>query len=299
MKVRQKNRLSQLFVLTVVMALSVFLPASKGISAEKLNLVVMDPLCAPLACECVQGYAQRRYEVLGKYLEKKLGVKIKVVFDPSLTNVLKEKTVSKADIIIGKHSVIESDAKINQLSLTPIASLTDKEGLTTQYGMLVVWKKDPAQSVSDLKDYRVLLGPKDSVEKHGAALDLLKVNKVPAPADIEICTACSDSACKIVELKKGEKAVATISSYAKPLLEGCGTIKKGDLRVVGKTKPVPFITVFLRSSLPADQQNMIKKALMVSGENNKLCEALESSYGFIEYTVPKTKKSASKKKLKK
>ncbi len=45
-----------------------------------LTLVVMDPLAAPLACDCVQGYAQRKYESLGAYLQTKLGREVKVVW---------------------------------------------------------------------------------------------------------------------------------------------------------------------------------------------------------------------------
>jgi len=39
-------------------------------------------------------------------------------------------------------------------------------------------------------------------------------------------------------------AATVISSYAQPLLEGCGTIKKGDLRVIGETDPMPFVVAF-------------------------------------------------------
>ena len=39
---------------------------------RQLTVVVMDPLAAPLSCPCVEGYAQRRYEVLGEYLSRRL-----------------------------------------------------------------------------------------------------------------------------------------------------------------------------------------------------------------------------------
>ena len=38
---------------------------------EPLRLVVMDPLAAPLACDCVGGYAQRDYTRLGAFLEER------------------------------------------------------------------------------------------------------------------------------------------------------------------------------------------------------------------------------------
>src|SRR5438445_12922447 len=76
-----------------------------------LTLVVMDPLAAPLSCPCVKGYAQRDYEKLAKHLEKQLGREVKVHFNESLINALEKKTDGKADLIIGKESVIRHQAK--------------------------------------------------------------------------------------------------------------------------------------------------------------------------------------------
>src|SRR5688500_162229 len=44
-------------------------PEAAG-SGDAISMVVMDPLALPLSCPCVAGYAQRKYEVLGEYLEK-------------------------------------------------------------------------------------------------------------------------------------------------------------------------------------------------------------------------------------
>ena len=69
------------------------------------------------------------------------------------------------------------------------------------------------------------------------------------------------------------KAAAVISSYAEPLLEGCGSIKKGDLRVVGQTQPVPFVTALVSDELdPAMQKqvllSLITAAALTSGGNS-------------------------------
>ncbi len=73
-----------------------------------------------------------------------------------------------------------------------------------------------------------------------------------------------------------------ISSYALALLEGCGTIKKGDLRVVGETEEVPFITCFVSSSLDSSVQAAIREAL-VKSKDPALLTALESKAGFALY----------------
>src|SRR5207248_10322855 len=94
--------------LAATLALAATAPAA---DKPALTLVVMDPLAAPLSCPCVAGYAQRDYEKLAKYLEGQLGRPVKVAFDESLTTALKKKTDGKADLVIGKCSVVLADAK--------------------------------------------------------------------------------------------------------------------------------------------------------------------------------------------
>ncbi|MFN0051622.1 MAG: PhnD/SsuA/transferrin family substrate-binding protein [Planctomycetales bacterium] len=271
--------------LAVVTLLSGFLMTQEqGVAAEPsgLTLVIMDPLAAPLSCPCVKGYAQRNYDKLGNFLSEELGVPVQVVYAESLEEALDdESSGGRADIVIGKRSVVASQAKRHALSLQPELALTGKDGQTTQTGLIVVGAADPAQSVKDLKGYRIIFGVSDCDEKHKAALDLLRQNGVAAPTDIETCAACSDGATTILELGPKAKAATVISSYAAPLLEGCGTIKKGDLRVVGTTAPVPFVTAFVSEKLTPSVRMSVIAALKEVGDEPSLLLALETKAGFV------------------
>lgn len=271
--------------------------AEEGTS-HPLTVVVMDPLAAPLACDCVQGYAQRKYEALGEYLEASLGRPVKVVWSSSLAVALKEEAEGRADLVIGKHSVVRSDAKRAKLDVTPIAMLTSRDGATTQTGLIVVPKLDPAKTISDLKGYRILFGPDDCDEKHDAPVALLIEAGVQVPQSRETAAACSEAATKVLELPDDVRAAAVISSYAQPLLEGCGTIAKGDLRIVGETKPVPFVAAFINTRLPRPEREAIKEALLMTGEDPLLCLALESQSGFaaLESKTSASVSPVSKKK---
>ncbi|MAT15892.1 MAG: hypothetical protein CMJ46_11565, partial [Planctomyces sp.] len=77
------------------------------------------------------------------------------------------------------------------------------------------------------------------------------------------------------------KAAAIISSYAEPLLEGCGSVKKGDLRVVGESESVPFVTAFVNSRLSTAEQDQIKEALLNMVTQPELLMSLETSVGFL------------------
>lgn len=272
------------------MAVSQLLPAAEP-AAPGLTLLVMDPLAKELSCPCVKGYAQREYDELGKHLAAKLKRPVKVVYSETMIGALKSgKLPGGVDLIVGKRSVVESDARASQMEVTPLASLSGKDGLTTQLGMIVVPAKDPAKSVSDLKGYQIYFGPEDCDEKHKAALDLLKQNGVAIPSKLETCTACSEGATKILELGPDVRAATVISSYAAPLLEGCGTIQKGDLRVVGKTEPVPFITAFATSRLSKDDISAVRALLLDLIESPQLCIALETRLGFVELAGDAKKK---------
>ncbi|QDT88818.1 outer membrane protein assembly factor BamB family protein [Gimesia algae] len=250
-------------------------------SPQPLTLIIMDPLAAPLSCPCVKGYAQRKYETLGEYLETQLGRKVEVQFTESLAKALPKNGNDQACLIIGKQSVVLADATALKLKVQGIARLSDLQGETTQTGLIVVSAQDPAQHAKDLQGYRIFFGPSECDEKHQAALSILKNAHVPIPDKLEISQACSDGACKILEFDKDIRAAAVISSYAKPLLQGCGTIKKGDLRVVAETKPVPFITAFTGGNVNPAEQKQITAALLNVVTQPELCKALESLMGFV------------------
>ncbi|QDT43711.1 ABC transporter, phosphonate, periplasmic substrate-binding protein [Gimesia alba] len=260
-------------------------PAKQG-SPQSLTLIVMDPLAAPLSCPCVKGYAQRDYEKLGAYLEKELGRKVEVKFSESLAKVVPDKANQRAYLIIGKQSVVLADAGVLKLKVQGIARLSDLKGSTTQTGLIVVPTKDPAQTAKDLQGYRIFFGPSECDEKHLAAMNILKKAHVSIPEKLEISEACSDGACKILEFDKDVRAAAVISSYAKPLLQGCGTIKKGDLRVVAETKPVPFVTAFVGGDVNTAEQKEISTALMNVVTQPELCKSLESLLGFVTLDNP-------------
>lgn len=247
---------------------------------KALTIVVMDPLAAPLSCPCVQGYAQRDYDKLGEFLHEELGCEVKVVYSESLAGGI-EKAGAVPDLVIGKRSAVVAQARQQKLELTPSLALTDKEGETTQTGLIVVASKNPALSVSDLGGYRIIFGPEDCDEKHAAALALLKEHGVAPPQKLETCASCSDGATVLVEAGPAVKAATVISSYAAPLLEGCGTIQKGDLRVVGTTEPVPFVVLFISKTLPESEQTRILETLKLVGDEPVLRAAIESKQGFV------------------
>ncbi len=119
---------------------------------------------------------------------------------------------------------------------------------------------------------------------------LLKQHGVVPSGELETSAACSDGASLILELRGKQRAAAVISSYAKPLLEGCGTIHKGDLRVVGETEPVPFVGAFAVGSVSSADQARLTKLLLQASIDPALRIALETKSGFVAVEEKKKKK---------
>lgn len=277
-------------LLLVLPLLGAAFAAAPAQEVAPLTIVVMDPLALPLSCPCVKGYAQRDYDLLGKHLAKELGRPVNVHFSESLAVALEKKTGGKVDLIIGKESIVRLESKSIGLKTTPILSLTGKDGKTLMTGLFVVASADPALTLSDLKEHRLLFGPANADEKHSAALALLRDFEIAPPKTLETVPSCSTGATKVLELhKEGARAAAVISSYAQPLLEGCGTIKKGELRVVGETDPVPFIVAFVSDRVSAADRDVLERVLLMVGEAPKLRTALETKHGFVRFEAGKKK----------
>ncbi len=261
-----------------------------------LTMVVMDPLAAPLSCPCVAGYAQRDYEQLAEFLELRLNREVTLSFCESLR--LEDKRLRQADIVIGKRSVVEADSRSlasdQEPLYCPVGSLTDRDGSPWQQGLVVVHRDDPALRIEDLRKHTLYLGPQDCAEKNAAARQLFQKHGLNIPANTPISAACSDGATAVIEVTKigGPPAATVISSYAQPLLEGCGTIKRGDLRVIARTENVPFITAFLANKLPATLRTTLTEALLAVGDEPLLRLALETKQGFIQLASPEGKTPA-------
>jgi ABC-type phosphate/phosphonate transport system substrate-binding protein len=253
---------------------------------EPLCVVVMDPLAAQLSCPCVAGFAQRDYLSLGRHLEKALGRAVKIGFGESLARGTQASGCPRAHIVIGKHSVVREDGKAGGIVVEPLASLTDRKGSCLLYGLFVVPTDDPAESLEDLVDYTIQLGPKEHVEKHSMALEALRRIAASDHPERQIAASCSDAAAAILDPPPPAQAAAVISSYAQPLLEGCGTVPKGALRVVGKTRPVRFITAFVSGDVDFPTRDRVKRVLLDVGRHHALCAKLESSRGFVPCPDP-------------
>jgi len=255
-------------------------PAGEGTGKSALCILVTDPLSHELACDCVAGFAQRRYEALALVLEQRLGQHCKIVCGERIAAYWTDK--SPVHLIIGKYSDVLYQVKRLGRRVEPIASLTDRDGKTTLQGLFVVRAGNPAKSLRDLKGYRILFGPPSCAEKHEAAIEALRAAGVEPPDQkrLAVVDSCTAAAAELMRASDEAKLAAVISDYARVLLEGCGTVPPGSLRVVGRTKPVPFVTVFATEQLDPQIGEAVLRELLGARRFPTLLELLESRDGF-------------------
>jgi len=267
-------------------ALLVAVLGIKTIVAEPFVIAVMDPLAKELACACIDGFAQRDYKALANHLKKMDEARfgnVELVFAGSLPAALQKSSQKRVDMIIGKDSVVRDQLQKANIAATGIARLTDKKGSTNFTGLVIVAADDPAQSVADLKNHKLLLGPPDSTEKHAAAIKLFEKHGIAVPEKPETIGKCTEAGFAILENESEQPIAAVVSDYALALIVGCDLIEKGALRVIDKTEDVPFIGVFVPASVDKQVVEKLYTALLACKRDSKLLVALESKEGFVPY----------------
>ncbi len=248
--------------------------AAVASAAEPLHMIVMDPLAAPLACACVPGTGQRRYDELAKHFEAHLSRPVQVTFDESL-KLARERTGGRADIIIGKDSMVRHDAAKAGLNIHTIAALTDNSGSTTFKGVFLVAKNFPARSLRQLAGKRIGLGPAEEEESHGAARRALTGVAVAWKHFGSMDAAA-------IAMNDGEVDAAVVSDFLPRLLEGCGKLDKGEFKVIGETAPLAFIRVFANTTVDTALEERIVQGLLAVADQPALLAAMESKSGFVK-----------------
>ena len=246
---------------------------------EPTLLVVMDPLAKELACACVKGYAQRDYRILRARLQTAIKEPVGIEFSDDLAESLAEVGFGREVMVAGEQSLVAHGANKAGLKCHAICDLTDLDGNTTLTGWFIARFDDPAKELKDIGGRKVFVGVGEGEELQAATQAALRGAGVES-AKPENRPSYTEAALDLLDSQLSPPPVAVIPGYALPLLEGCGSVKPGNLKVIGKTQAVPFIQVFVADSMPAERQEKILKALLGIKGDAKLLKAMESRDGF-------------------
>ncbi|HEX7862971.1 MAG TPA: PQQ-binding-like beta-propeller repeat protein [Verrucomicrobiae bacterium] len=265
-------------LLCCTLALASFAAEQNG-PARPLTLIVMDPLSRELNCVCVKGNGQRDYRKLSARLAAALKEKVNIEFSDDLADTLSLIGGNKGEyLIIGDRSIIAHAAEKAGLKCKPLCALSDRDGKTTLAATFLIRSDDPANELKDLGGRKLLFGFPEADEKVAAALASLKTAGVTAKPENH--QSFNDAALDLLDSEASPLPVVVVPSYALSLLQGCGSVKPGNLKVLATTDGAPFITAFLSDHVAAEKREKILATLLETKNDAALLEAIESKEGF-------------------
>lgn len=247
--------------------------------SEPFTMIVLDPLAKELACACVKGYGQRDYRKLAARLETVLKQPVGIEFSDDLADTLATIGVQREYIVAGERSLVAHGAKAAGLPCTVLCDLTGQEGETSLNALFLVRANDPAKELKDIGARKVLFGVPEADAKHAAATETMRAAGVK-PSATEQRLPYTDAALDVLDSEESPLPVAVVPGYALRLLQGCGSINPGDLRVIGKTEMVPFISLFVSDNIPTPKEKKILETLLAVKDDAKLLKEMESKAGF-------------------
>lgn len=268
------------FALVLLLGLGCVATGPTAGGPEPALLVVLDPLSRELACACVKGFGQRNYRLLAARLESALRQRVAIEFSDDLSETLTRTGANREIIVIGDRSTVAHGARQAGLASRPVAELTDAGGETTLAAAFIVRGGDSAQSLKDIGGRKILFGLPEADGKNAVAVTALRAAGIEPPAKPERRAVYTDATLDMLDSTAAQPPVAVVPAYALRLMEGCGSVRPGEMKQIGMTQPVPFITVFLADAIGAEKRAKILTALLGIKSDAKLLQALESRDGF-------------------
>ncbi len=160
----------------------------------------------------------------------------------------------------------------------PVARLTDEHGAADLAGLFIMRADDPARTIGDLADHKIVFGPADEEERHSWALaDSLAVrhNTGAALAGRPTCR----------DRLAGRRTAPGGCGGDFQLCPGPGgDQERGRRRGVPRNRPdspQPFITVFVAGRMGPMTEQAITDALLSVQAHPPLLAALASKAGFV------------------
>jgi ABC-type phosphate/phosphonate transport system substrate-binding protein len=253
------------WVLAILAAMScglALMGCRKDAGEPKAVLVVgvCDPLCKETASPCIQGSAKRDYRGFARAVSERAGVQLDLKYyalDEQLVQA-----VQKGDVnaVIAKRWTALTATKGRVWE--QLADIPRQDGVNEVSGVFITRTDSPISTIQELDGKTIVMGPDLAYEKSFAARRALADAGVK-PGPVRILDACIPVASEVFE-KKADAGV--VSSYVVDFggLRQVGDPK--DFKVIGKTKPVPFITIAVSAEVdPAVRERLQRALLEMSG----------------------------------
>lgn len=200
--------------------------------------------------EMIEGFTP-----LAQYLEKELGVKVKLIVPKDFDTWVKEAKAGVYDIAYTNpylYVIVKKDVKDAQ----PIAIVSEPEIGTKLYGTIIVKKDSPIKSIADLKGKTIAATDPGSAGAYLVQMLMLQKANIKKE-DVKI----------IFEKKRDPVAEAVLAGKADAGFLRDDDVEKlkvgGDkFRRLGKSDPIPNWVIFIAKKMDPAMATKIKNAIL-------------------------------------
>jgi ABC-type phosphate/phosphonate transport system substrate-binding protein len=221
-----------------------------------LTVGVCDPLCKDTASPCIQGSAKRDYRGFARAVRERADVQLDLKyfgFDEQLVQAVQK---GEVNAVIAKTwtALVATKGRVWE----QLADIPRQDGVDEVSGVFITRTDSPLSTIQGLDGKTIVMGPDLAYEKSHAARRALADAGVK-PGTVRILEPCVSVASAVFE-KQADAGV--VSSYVVDFggLRLVGDPK--DFKVIGKTKPVPFITLAVSAEVDPGVREKLQCALL-------------------------------------
>ena len=231
------------------------------------------------------GRRESIYEMMGVYLEERLGIDVKIIKTSSYGPVIEAMRAKKVDM--SNLSTFTYMIASQKVGVEPVVARSYENGEPRTYHAVFITRtdsqwKDLDELIADSKNVRFAFVNPASTSGHllpRAALEKLGV--VPEKDFKELVYPGSQSG-TILSVLSGQVDAASVSDASVRKLVRTGKLKEGDFRVLGKSPAIPSSCIAIRSEVPATLKAAIRQAYLdmstKAPELNEDIKGLTSQY---------------------
>ncbi|TVM33441.1 phosphonate ABC transporter substrate-binding protein [Oceanidesulfovibrio marinus] len=208
-----------------------------------------------------------RYELVQKYLEETLGVKIKWRTATDYAGVIEGVKAGKIQVArFGPASYAKCYIVTNG-KVEPLVGALDKDGNLGYHSVIIVKTDSPYKTVQDLKGTKFAFADPNSTSGHQAPRYFLDEEGIKVDEFFSSATFSGSHENSVMGLVSGTyDAVATWwrsdSSNNPKRMESKGMIEPGQWRIIWKSPLLPSSPWAVPTDLPEDMRKDIQKALL-------------------------------------
>jgi phosphonate transport system substrate-binding protein len=196
-------------------------------------------------------------------LEKNIGMKVKPFVAIDYSAVIEALKSDKLDIaFLGPNAYVLARDKV-KAQVEPVARGVMQETGSASYKALIITQPNsPIQKISDLKGKTFALVDPASTSGNLVPRFAFEKNGINPERDFKSLYYSGTHQASLIAVKEGKVEAAAIADEVYNLAIGRGTLKATDLKVIYSSEPIPGSPFVIRTSLPKDLQEKLRKGIL-------------------------------------